>query len=67
MDGGERIAKLMGFPVFYCELYRLRRGYCAVHFDLITETPKETADGEISRQLSTGNRLIGSGRTSVGN
>lgn len=48
MDGGERIAKLMGFPVFYCELYRLGRGHCAVHFDLITETPKETGDGEIS-------------------
>ena len=52
MDGGERIAKLMGFPVFYCELYRLRRGYCAVHFDLITETPKETADGEISASFA---------------
>ena len=32
----------------YCELYYVKRGYCSVHFDLITETPKQTADGEIT-------------------
>lgn len=48
MDGAERIAKMMDFPVFYCELYYVKRGYCSVHFDLITEVPKETADGEIT-------------------
>ena len=74
MDGAERIAKLMDFPVFYCELKKQRRGYCRVEFDLITETPKETADGEITelfaRRLNrpfAGNRLIGSGRISAGN
>ena len=48
MDGAERIAKLMDFPVFYCELERTSRGYCKVLFDLVTETPKQTADGEIT-------------------
>lgn len=48
MDGAERIAKLMDFPVFYCELRRVGRGRCQVLFDLITETPKQTADGEIT-------------------
>ncbi len=48
MDGAERIAKMMAFPVFYCELIRLKRGYCRVVFDLITETPGQTADGEIT-------------------
>ena len=48
MDGAERIARLMGFPVFYCELQRIDRGYCKVFFDLITETPKQTADGGIT-------------------
>lgn len=48
MDGGERIAKLMNFPVFYCELQRVRRGYCKAYFELLTETPKQTADGEIT-------------------
>lgn len=35
MDGAERIAKLMDFPVFYCELERTSRGYCKVLFDLV--------------------------------
>lgn len=48
MDGAERIARMMGFPVFYCELIRQKRGHCRVIFDLITETPKQTADGEIT-------------------
>lgn len=48
MDGAERIAKLMDFPVFYCELERTGRGHCTVTFDLVTETPKQTAEGEIT-------------------
>lgn len=48
MDGAERIAKLMDFPVFYCELERTSRGHCKVSFDLLTETPKQTAEGEIT-------------------
>lgn len=48
MDGGERIAKLMNFPVFYCELQRTGRGHCKACFELLTETPKQTADGEIT-------------------
>lgn len=48
MDGAERIARMMSFPVFYCELIRQKRGHCRVIFDLITETPKQTADGEIT-------------------
>ena len=48
MDGAERIAKMMDFPVFYCELRKERRGYCRVDFDLVTDRPKETADGEIT-------------------
>ena len=48
MDGAERIAKMMGFPVFYAELQKTGRGHCKVSFDLITETPKKMADGEIT-------------------
>ncbi len=48
MDGAERIAKLMDFPVFYCELQRVARGHCKVNFDLLTEEPRHTADGEIT-------------------
>ncbi|WP_294634283.1 lysophospholipid acyltransferase family protein [uncultured Bacteroides sp.] len=48
MDGGERIAKMMDYPVFYCELEKKGRGYCKAYFDLLTENPKQTADGEIT-------------------
>lgn len=48
MDGAERIAKMMDYPVFYCSLQRLGRGACKARFELLTETPKETADGEIT-------------------
>ena len=48
MDGADRIAKRMDFPVVYGELHTQGRGYCRVRFDLITETPKATADGEIT-------------------
>lgn len=48
MDGGERIAKMMGYPVFYCELKKQGRGHCEARFDLLSETPKQTADGEIT-------------------
>ena len=48
MDGGERLARMMDFPVFYTELTRTRRGYCTVSFDLITEHPKQMAEGEIT-------------------
>ena len=32
LNGAERIAKMMNFPVFYCELTKKRRGYCEAEF-----------------------------------
>ena len=48
LNGAERIAKIMNFPVFYCELTKTRRGYCEAEFKLMTEAPKETVEGEIT-------------------
>ncbi len=48
MSGAERISKMLKYPVFYCELKRLKRGYCEVTFDLLTTTPQETQEGEIT-------------------
>lgn len=48
LNGAERIAKMMNFPVFYCELMKTRRGYCEAEFKLMTEAPKETVEGEIT-------------------
>ncbi len=52
MDGGERLAKLLNFPVLYCELKRLCRGHCNVYFDLLTENPKEMKAGEITEMFA---------------
>ena len=51
MNGGERLARMMGFPVFYSELTRTGRGHCRVDFELITEHPKDMAEGEITEQF----------------
>lgn len=48
LNGAERIAKMMNFPVFYCKLTKTRRGYCEAEFKLMTEAPKETVEGEIT-------------------
>ena len=48
LNGAERIAKIMNFPAFYCELTKTRRGYCEAEFKLMTEAPKETVEGEIT-------------------
>lgn len=52
MDGGERIARMMDFPVFYCELKKEKRGYCEAIFELMVESPKETATGEITEMFA---------------
>lgn len=52
MDGGERIARMMDYPVFYCELKKEKRGYCEATFVLMSEHPKNTADGEITEMYA---------------
>lgn len=52
LNGAERIAKMMNFPVFYCELTKTRRGYCEAEFKLMTEAPKETVEGEITDMIA---------------
>lgn len=52
LNGAERIAKMMNFPVFYCELIKTRRGFCEAEFKLMTENPKETAEGEITEMFA---------------
>lgn len=52
LNGAERIAKMMNFPVFYCDLTKTRRGYCEAEFRLLIETPKETKEGEITEMFA---------------
>lgn len=52
MDGAERIAKMLSFPVIYCDLERIKRGYCKMTFQVITDDPKSTAEGEITESFA---------------
>lgn len=52
MTGADRIARMMKFPVFYCELVKEKRGYCRVNFDLLVEHPEELAENEITEMFA---------------
>ena len=64
LNGAERIAKMMNFPVFYCDLTKPGRGYCVAEFKLMTEKPKCLPEGW--NRPFAGNRLIGCGLINVG-
>jgi KDO2-lipid IV(A) lauroyltransferase len=48
LDGGEMLAKKFNYPVFALHVRRPKRGYYESRFDLISMTPQDTADGEIT-------------------
>lgn len=52
MDGAEKLAKMIDMSVIYADIHRLRRGFCTVRFELITDAPKETKDGEITEAFA---------------
>ena len=68
-------ASLLTDSCLYCELERTSRGYCKALSDLVTETPKQTADGEDNRVLRPSSGAdhpartgsIGSGLINAGN
>ena len=47
--GTENLAKKFNFPVVYLPITKLKRGYYQLGAIIITENPKEMADGEISK------------------
>lgn len=49
--GPERNAKSMNAAIVLVNFYRVRRGYYQVEFRELTTTPREFAEGEITRQL----------------
>lgn len=52
MDGGERISKMMNYPVVYCDLERIKRGYGRVTFEVVTLEPKKTEEGYITQYFA---------------
>ncbi|MXV50494.1 lauroyl acyltransferase [Pedobacter sp. HMF7647] len=46
--GVEKIAKLTGYPVIFCHMNRIKRGYYENTFIHLTDHPKDTADYELT-------------------
>ena len=46
--GIEKIARKLDFPVVFCHIDRVRRGYYAARFTLLSEHPKATQEDEIT-------------------
>lgn len=51
MNGSERFAKLLNFPMVYCDIKKTKRGYCEATFELMSDKPKETADGQLTEMF----------------
>lgn len=49
LDGGEVLGKKFGYPVFYLFITRTRRGYYHVDMRTVAASPKDTAEGEITK------------------
>jgi Kdo2-lipid IVA lauroyltransferase/acyltransferase len=47
--GPERIARSLNYALVFCHVQRTGRGYYKISFELLSETPKETADYDITR------------------
>ena len=51
LHGIEVYAKKYNFPVLYYSMEKKKRGYYHITFKIITENPKETSNGEITKKF----------------
>ena len=51
VKGPERGAKMNNLPIVYTEFYKVKRGFYKGNFELITTTPNDYKDGEITKIL----------------
>ena len=47
--GAEKLAKKFNYPVVYISVKKLKRGYYQLGAKVITDSPKDLPDGEITR------------------
>lgn len=52
MDGAEKLAKMLDMSVLYADIHCMKRGYWQVHFEVITDQPKTTGEGEITEAFA---------------
>ena len=48
--GAEKLARKLNYPVLFVNIKRMRRGYYEIFTDVMTETPRETAENEITTE-----------------
>ncbi len=52
LHGMDKMARNTGYPVFYFEIERVRRGFYEVTFSPICEAPKDLTEGEITKMYA---------------
>ena len=51
IDGPEKIARKMNFPVLFCNMSKIKNGYYAITFEVIDENPKASNIGDITNKF----------------
>lgn len=51
--GTEKIARKMKYPIVYCSIKKVKRGYYTMHADLLASPPYDLPDGEITKIYKT--------------
>lgn len=51
LTGVERYARQYNFPVIYGKITREKRGYYRIEYELVTDNPVQTQDGEITEAI----------------
>jgi Kdo2-lipid IVA lauroyltransferase/acyltransferase len=52
LHGMDKLARQTGYPVYYFEIERVRRGFYEVSFTHISEAKEDLAEGEITRRFA---------------
>jgi KDO2-lipid IV(A) lauroyltransferase len=51
IDGPEKIARKMNFPVLFCNMSKIKNGYYSISFEVIDENPKTSNIGDITNKF----------------
>jgi KDO2-lipid IV(A) lauroyltransferase len=51
IDGPEKIARKMNFPILFCNMSKIKDGYYAISFEVIDENPKTSNIGDITKKF----------------
>ena len=51
IDGPEKIARKMNFPVLFCNMNKINEGYYTINFEVIDENPKTSNIGDITKKF----------------